>query len=995
MSTNKFFYVPEWQTTATVSAPDSGFVKIYTKSTDGYLYLANSSGTEKKVGFAIYPKNGLLSTGYSASNPFEYELNLSIGSGLTFSGNFVGSSVSVYNVQPSMLLSTGGATSGYLLSSDGSNNFVWVPFSFPGVSGSVNRLARFDTTSSVGNSMIVDDGSKILIGATPSFAVSLVNINGSASIFGNLYLSDSINSFVKHDNGFYFQTDEHFRIVDELGYQYLSLMTDNASTYTFSVLENAIFISDDGSYRYIETDVNKVTFGSTSSTFTFSVYSGTAGVIQIIDGTEGVNKVFTSDINGVGTWQSLNEGQGIDLNGLTISVGLTGYGLTISSNSISLDYGIFGSTLTHSVGLVNLNNSGVTAGSYGGSGSTTAITVDSYGRVTNISSFTISLPIYDDYINYPNDKGLTANAVSQDGGTASNTPISSTPIPGSYVAVYVNGQEYPVGNGTTNSSFYFGTNSVSPKGFSVSNAIQSGDYLYCNPSILGYNLETGYRISLHYLVTPASFGIYGFTGSTGAAGPTGPMGSTGDIGATGPMGSTGDTGATGPMGFTGNDGANTIRWIYSTASAAPSVDPGSQYFLSDFLLLSSTGVIGISKDDINNIDVSGWLLTLGTVFNTKTVYLQITEVGNSSVTGIYQVTGFANNTNYFDIYLNYIISNGNFSNDAIYSISWINDGANGPNGVDGVDGSNSSRWGFTTAFTSPFDPGSKFFCTDNSTIASIANISISTSDAASNNFYNWLNYINSSVSSGREVLLQLTEVGNTSIMGIFQIGTAIDQTTYFDFVVSNVIMSGGSLTDSLLYSISYIVDGAQGATGATSYGSLQDTLSVGNTMGTYSIIMDTGKLQSAGGTSSIALSDSTFNIVTPQIEFNIPNNSWGYPEIRNIFETFTTGTVSATVSTITNSNFPNESVMTLQVIIQAVDPTNALYYSNNIFAFFWITGGVVSLIGTPTTDERTNMGTYSVSVNTDATDVYVTVQGDTSSSVYWVIRWIYQISTGV
>ena len=157
MSTNKFFYIPEWQTTATVSSPDAGFAKIYPKSTDGFWYVVDSSGNEKRIDFAYYPKNGFTVTSYPSSNPLGYQLDLSLGEGLTFSGDFVGSSVSVYNVGPSLLKSTGGATAGYLLSTDGSS-FVWTPFSFPGVSGSTGKIAKFTSGSSLGDSIISDDG---------------------------------------------------------------------------------------------------------------------------------------------------------------------------------------------------------------------------------------------------------------------------------------------------------------------------------------------------------------------------------------------------------------------------------------------------------------------------------------------------------------------------------------------------------------------------------------------------------------------------------------------------------------------------------------------------------------------------------------------------------------------------------------------------------------------------------------------------------------------
>jgi hypothetical protein len=297
----------------------------------------------------------------------------------------------------------------------------------------------------------------------------------------------------------------------------------------------------------------------------------------------------------------------------------------------------------------------VTAGSYGGSNSTTAITVDNYGRVTNISSFTISLPTFDDYINYPGDKGLTANNVTQDGGTASNTPISQTPI--GYVSVYVLGQYLAVGDGTTNSSCYFGTNSMSPKSFSGANSIQSGDYLYWNPSIAGFNLESDFIISFNYVVTPGSSGLFGITGSTG------------------PVGVTGSTGATGPTGVTGSDSSNTSRWIFSTASVSPTVDPGFGYFISDSVTFSNISSIGVSSYNVDNIDYSGWLSNLYTNYTSgRKSYLQVVEVGSSDIIGLFEVTSVTDWVTYFDVSVSPISVNGSLTNYGQYSISYVYNG---------------------------------------------------------------------------------------------------------------------------------------------------------------------------------------------------------------------------------------------------------------------------------------------------------------------------------
>ena len=171
------------------------------------------------------------------------------------------------------------------------------------------------------------------------------------------------------------------------------------------------------------------------------------------------------------------------------------FGLTTSAiESLSLDSSgavIIRGTQSNLSGLkFDRINSGSTTTS-----SSVALSVDASGKVILTNLATLG------NINSPYDKSLTASSVTTDNGTASIYSITKNPIQGSYVTVFVNGQEIEVGNATTSSPCYFGTQSNSPRGFSASNAIQAGDYLYWNPTFAGFNLESGWRISLHYLIT--------------------------------------------------------------------------------------------------------------------------------------------------------------------------------------------------------------------------------------------------------------------------------------------------------------------------------------------------------------------------------------------------------------------------------------------------------------------------------------------------------------
>ncbi len=103
-----------------------------------------------------------------------------------------------------------------------------------------------------------------------------------------------------------------------------------------------------------------------------------------------------------------------------------------------------------------------------------------------------------------NDKFLLAVDAVGD-GQFSGGVITSTPVDGCYVAVYINGQEFEVGNGVTNSvsSYFSGNGGASARGFYSSHPngrVQAGDSLYWNENFAGTDLKSGWRISLHYLI---------------------------------------------------------------------------------------------------------------------------------------------------------------------------------------------------------------------------------------------------------------------------------------------------------------------------------------------------------------------------------------------------------------------------------------------------------------------------------------------------------------
>lgn len=100
------------------------------------------------------------------------------------------------------------------------------------------------------------------------------------------------------------------------------------------------------------------------------------------------------------------------------------------------------------------------------------------------------------------DKDLVTLETSGDESLACSSGIFYTPIDKSYVTVFINGQEFEVGDGVKDKPFYFsGDGGSTPKGFSEGNfngRVTRGDKLYYNSSYTGFDLEEGWRLSLHY-----------------------------------------------------------------------------------------------------------------------------------------------------------------------------------------------------------------------------------------------------------------------------------------------------------------------------------------------------------------------------------------------------------------------------------------------------------------------------------------------------------------
>lgn len=529
MAQNRIFDIFDWKTvTGTVSVPESEFSKIYPQN-DGYWYTQDNS-QRKRVAWYNDFKNGFI-TSTATTSVYGLDVNLNIDSGLTFSDIdptkvlVRGLTVSAFQTSTFSVAFTPGQVL-RAASSSGEFDFIDIPNS----NGTTDYISKFDIDgTSLVDSRIFDDSTHIhLDGGLPPTGVTGYKysiMGGNIVMDSKLYLKDNNNFYIEapDNDNLNIYTDKNFSVIESTtSYKIVSHIDDN-SYQTFSFLNGLVSFGHTGSNRVelYSPYMNYVTIGSTdsatySTNTTFNIFSSATKPLRIVDTTEGLNKLFVSDSDGYGSWQSLTGGSGVITDGLVVSLGLSGYGLSFSTDTLKpgeggylfLDYSIFDlnsftyTTTTVSVGpTIGLSTTGVTGGTYGSSTEIVSLNIGTDGRIYNVitQSFTASAG---GFLHSPYDKTWTASNVGIDGGTASGSTMSRNPVQGSYITVYVNGQEFDVGNNSTFSSCYFGTHSTIPKGFDLINPVQAGDYLYWNPSITGFSLQDEFRISVHYLYIP-------------------------------------------------------------------------------------------------------------------------------------------------------------------------------------------------------------------------------------------------------------------------------------------------------------------------------------------------------------------------------------------------------------------------------------------------------------------------------------------------------------
>lgn len=161
------------------------------------------------------------------------------------------------------------------------------------------------------------------------------------------------------------------------------------------------------------------------------------------------------------------------------------------TDTIEFDYQISssgGASVSAIVRDSSLTASKLDTGTNGGATAGYLLSVDENGKFKWIGSVTSS-------VLSKSDKNYIMPFDTSGDNSATGLLISQTPLPNSYVGVFVNGQEFEVGNLTSGVYCYFSDDG----GLTAKTDIGVGDELYWNGNFVGTDLYTNWRISLYYL----------------------------------------------------------------------------------------------------------------------------------------------------------------------------------------------------------------------------------------------------------------------------------------------------------------------------------------------------------------------------------------------------------------------------------------------------------------------------------------------------------------
>jgi hypothetical protein len=222
--------------------------------------------------------------------------------------------------------------------------------------------------------------------------------------------------------------------------------------------------------------------------------------VEINQTAAGNGLTFSAGVFAVNTANGLTiNGDNVEINqtaagnGLTFSAGVfavnTANGLTTNGDNVEVAQTIAGQGLTFSSGVVDMVWGGTATGTTFSNDAVavvvdgTTIQINTSGQLTVVAG--ASQPVY---------QNITAVNTTGNDAIVTGATVTSTPNDYSRIQVYVNGQVQRLGDANIVQDCYFGSSGTAK---ALAN-LTSGDQLYWNGNIAGFNLATSDKIDIVY-----------------------------------------------------------------------------------------------------------------------------------------------------------------------------------------------------------------------------------------------------------------------------------------------------------------------------------------------------------------------------------------------------------------------------------------------------------------------------------------------------------------
>lgn len=208
------------------------------------------------------------------------------------------------------------------------------------------------------------------------------------------------------------------------------------------------------------------------------------------------------------------------------------------------------------------------------------------------------------------------------------------------------------------------------------------------------------HISIGDLISSQPFldlnGSSGTSGTSGIDGYTPQFGLDYFNGADGMNGTDGSSGTSGLDGISGNDGSFSGRWFYGLDSLPDGMTNTAYFWTNSNISGEPYSLSGVNQIAIDTYSISGnyfgWMNILfnQTLSGSTKPYIQITEVGNNNIIGLYQPISGESVQSTTIFLVNTISGQGNFTEYKEYTISFVLNGNDGTSGTSGTSGSSGS-----------------------------------------------------------------------------------------------------------------------------------------------------------------------------------------------------------------------------------------------------------------------------------------------------------------